>query len=550
MIHNALVEKMTRVSETPTFELTHRPWIPAQFLDGSEREVSLIGVFHEARRIRRLAAEMPTQEFALLRLLVAITHDALRGPKDFETWEELWHSPSPFAPVPGYLCAYRERFDLLHPSTPFFQVASLRTAKGDIASLNRIVADVPNGDPFFTMRFPGVDRLGFAEAARWLVHAHAFDPSGIKSGAIDDPRVKSGKGYPQGVAWAGNLGGVMVEADTLHETLLLHLIAAGTAGQHHDPRDRPAWRASVPSGPDAAFDLVERPYGVRDLYTWQSRRVRLHFDAEGVYGVVHAYGDPLEPHNRHKAEPMSGWRRSRTQEAKRGEPLVYMPREHDPVHRAWRGLTGLLVGARRTTPPQERPEYLRPGLIDWISRLSTHGALPPKRLIGVRIVGAWYGTQQSVIDGTVDDRVVIPAVLLHEGGEQFRRTVIGALSDMDTAVAALGHLAADLAHASGSRRAPVQAAAQDLGFDALDAPLRNWLREIGESSDPCEHRRRWAHRLCALVTELAEDLLTNRGFNVRQGRDHESHNGPSPRDDTAAEERFRTVLQRVLALRA
>ncbi|MGV7400563.1 type I-E CRISPR-associated protein Cse1/CasA, partial [Mycobacterium kansasii] len=87
--------------------------------------------------------------------------------------------------------------DLFDPVAPFFQVAGLRTAKDDVFSLDRIVADVPNGEPLFTTR-SGADlaRMAPAEAARWLVHAHAFDPSGIKSGALGDDTVKGGKGYP------------------------------------------------------------------------------------------------------------------------------------------------------------------------------------------------------------------------------------------------------------------------------------------------------------------------------------------------------------------
>ena len=175
----------------------------------------------------------------------------------------------------AYLDQHRERFDLLHPVTPFFQVAGLRTAKDEIASLNRIVADVPNGEAFFTMRACGADRLQFGEAARWVVHAQAFDPSGIKSGAVGDPRVKGGKGYPLGVAWAGNLGGVLAEGTTLRETLLLNLIAADTTTLRAQEDDRPAWRRE-PCGPAEAKDLVFRPSGLRDLYTWQSRRLRLH----------------------------------------------------------------------------------------------------------------------------------------------------------------------------------------------------------------------------------------------------------------------------------
>lgn len=541
-------------TEAPSFDLSNRPWLPVQLTNGSERELSLLEVFDQAGGIRRLVGDLPTQEFALIRLLLAILHDALGdgpekglAPADPEAWEELWLAEAPFAPVAGYLDRYRDRFDLLHPERPFFQVAELRTAKDEISSLNRVVADVPNGDPFFSMRRPGVDRLGFAEAARWLVHAQAFDSSGIKSGAVDDPRVKAGKGYPQGLAWAGNLGGVLIEGDTLRETLLLNLMSADTAGRHTDRADRPAWRAE-PCGPTEAKDLSQRPYGVRDLYTWQSRRVRLHHDTDGVHGVVLAYGDRLEPHNKQRYEPMTGWRRSPAQEKKRREPLVYLPQEHDPSRMAWRGLKGLLAGQEQgTAMRQDGAQRLTPGMVEWVARLATEGFLPHRHLIRTRVVGAKYGTQQSVIDEVVDDGVLMPVVLLHRDDQRYGQRALDALKDAEGAVEALGDLAADLALAVGSEPEPRKNAARDLGFGTLDTPYRRWLRELGAAPDPDQQRDRWRRDLRRIVGDLGAGLLDDTGIAGWEGRVVEARGGPRWLNDAAAESRFRTRLSRLLA---
>ncbi|BBA99031.1 putative CRISPR-associated helicase [Actinacidiphila reveromycinica] len=540
---------------TPAFDLTNRPWLPVQFTDGSERELSLLEVFDQARDIRRLVGDLPTQEFALLRLLLAILHDALgdeperaSAPADAEAWEELWLAEdNPFAPAVGYLDRHRGRFDLLHPRQPFFQVAGLRTAKDEIFPLNRLVADVPNGDPFFSMRRPGVDRLGFAEAARWLVHAQAFDPSGIKSGAVGDDRVKAGKGYPLGVAWAGNLGGVLVEGDTLHETLLLNLVAADTAHLRFGASDRPAWRAEQ-CGPAEADDLARRPYGLRDLYTWQSRRIRLHHDADGVHGVVLAYGDPLEPHNKHGYEPMTRWRRSPAQEKKRGEPLVYLPQEHDPAQMAWRGLKGLLTARDEGAGQrQDAAARLRPRVVEWIARLTTEGFLPRHHLIRTRVVGARYGTQQSVIDEVVDDGVLMSVVLLHQGDDRYGHAAVNAMGDAENAVRTLGELAADLAVASGADPEPRRNAAHDLGFGTLDTQYRRWLRALGAAPDPYEERARWKRQLYRTVLDLGAGLLDDTGLAAWEGRVVDGRGGSRWLNDTAAELRFRTRLNQLLA---
>ncbi|MFE3768229.1 type I-E CRISPR-associated protein Cse1/CasA [Streptomyces sp. NPDC059122] len=209
----------------PSVDLVSMPWLPVQRTDGTVTEVSLLGLFELAASLRRLVGDVPTQEMSLLRMLLAIVCDTLDGPAEVEDREDPWLSDDPFSAVPGYLERHRERFDLFHPERPFYQVADLRTAKGEVAPLSRIVADVPVGEPFFAMRRPGVDALSCAEATRWLVHAHAYDTSGIKSAMVDDERGRSGKAYPLGVGTLDNLRGVFAEGDTLRKTLLLSLIA-------------------------------------------------------------------------------------------------------------------------------------------------------------------------------------------------------------------------------------------------------------------------------------------------------------------------------------
>jgi CRISPR system Cascade subunit CasA len=514
-------EKLTTEGEL-SFDLTSRPWVPVQRDDGTQDELSLREVFAEAGSLRRLVGDLPTQEFALLRLLLAVAHDALDGPGDREDWSELWADQGCFEPVAGYLDEHRERFDLLHPMAPFFQVAGLRTARDEVFSLNRIVADVPNGEPFFSSRQPTVRRLDFAEAARWVVHAHAYDTSGIKTGVDGDDRARGGKVYPLGVGWAGTLGGVFAEGDTLRETLLLNLIAADTGGPLHAD-DRPAWRRPQ-SGPGAAGG--RRPTGVRDLYTWQTRRLRLHFDADGAHGVVLGYGDPLPAHTMRGSEPMTAWRRSRAQERKRGEALVYLPREHDPSRSAWRGLAALIANRAEAAQGSEAPPMLRPGVFEWIGRLVTEGALRPGFLIRARVIGPVYGTQQSVIDEIVDDRLTMAVVLLHERDRAYARQAIGAVSDADDAVRALGDLATDLARASGGDQEGPRATARDLGFGALDGPYRAWLGRVAEVEDPHAHRRTWQREAYRVVAGLGDQLMADAGDAAWQGRIVEAKYGP------------------------
>jgi hypothetical protein len=181
--------------------------------------------------------------------------------------------------------------------------------------------------------------IGFAEAARWLVHCHAFDASGIKSGAKGDDRVKGARGYPIGPGCCGRYGGVYASGENLRETLLLNLIATETEYVRFKDEDRPVWErepqtAAIERRPGHDDEWPSgRPLGPLDLYTWQSRRVRFHFDEDGVTGALVCQGDKMHAANMQLVEPFTAWRRSPAQEKKLKQPV-------------WPSVGGAAVGAR------------------------------------------------------------------------------------------------------------------------------------------------------------------------------------------------------------
>ncbi|RLV78600.1 type I-E CRISPR-associated protein Cse1/CasA [Streptomyces rapamycinicus] len=539
----------------PSFDLVSAPWLPVQRGDGTVEEVSLLGLFEQADSLRRLVGDVPTQEIALLRMMLAILYDALDGPAEVEDWEDLWLSSNAFSAVPAYLEQHRDRFNLFDPERPFYQVAGLRTEKGEVAPLSRIVADVPVGEPFFAMRRPGVASLSYAEAARWLVHAHAYDTSGIKSAMVNDERAKAGKVYPLGVGTLGNLGGILAEGATLRETLLLNLIALEEAGAEADSRageDMPVWRRSAPLGAGERKHASGPPHpaGLRDLYTWQSRRIRLHAEGGVVTGVVLGYGDPLTLAEPWKLEPMSGWRRNEAQEKKQGRTPVYTPLRHDPSRAAWRGL-GSLLPARRQVADEgkggEPAPVLRSGIARWFTRVIIASEIDPGTLVRLRFVGTVYGTQQSVIDEIVDDSVLLPVVTLHEANPVFGAAAVDAVSDAEDAVRALGQLAGNLARAAGSAPATPIATARDMGFGALDGPYRAWLKDLLAFPDLEIARQQWRDTVRERLERLSRQLLTSAGPAADEGRLIDAPGqGGQLMDAGRAELWFRARLHKVL----
>ncbi|MEU7022205.1 type I-E CRISPR-associated protein Cse1/CasA [Streptomyces sp. NPDC046203] len=522
-------EASAEIAGPPTFNLADDPWIPVQRTDGGEVvELSLRDVFARAGELRGIVGDVPTQDLALLRLALAVLYDALDGPVDLDAWVDLWEETDPFAEAVEYLDRHSASFGLLDDERPFFQVPGLRTEKGDVAPLSRIVADVPTGSALFSMRRPGVERLSFAEAARWLVHAHAFDVSGIKSAMRDDARGKAGKVYPLGVGSLGSLGGVFAEGGTLRDTLLLNLIPfenayGGSGFADGIADDLPVWRREKPWGPGPRGDQGggPEPAGLRDLYTWQSRRIRLEADGTGVTGVVLGYGDPLLQESPWLLEPMSAWRRSPTQEKKRQRSVFYVPRRHDPRRSAWRGLEALLPARRsgEAAGSDGAPAALPPRVVRWITEAITEAGVTPDTLVRLRTVGLEYGTQQSVVDEIAADAVVLPVVALHADNPVFGAAAVDAVHDAEQAVKALGSLAANLVLASGGERADQAAeTVRDLGYGALDGPYRAWLRQLAHQTDLLTARKQWRETASRNIRRLARQEIRSAGPAAMEGR--------------------------------
>lgn len=495
-----------------TFNLLHEPWLTVLRTDGGADEVSLLDAFRQGEAIRCLTGELPTQVFALHRLMLAILHRAVPVETPGHWAQVRADRAGMLADVEEYLLEFEDRFDLFHPSRPFFQVSDLRTAKDEVSGLERLIADIPNGHQFLTTRGGrGLRLITAAEAARWLVHVHAYDTSGIKSGTLGHPQAKNGKAYPAPVGWAGQLGGIEVLGANLSETLLRNLVGTATSGVlvTHDPeRDVPPWERA----PDDGQPREPEPTGLVDLFTRQSRRVRLIGDRDGVTGVVLTYGDRVTPQDRHRLEPLSQWRFSEPQSKKFGRD-TYMPSEHRTDRAFWRGLAALLPLTDVTrTAGKDQKEHFRPAVLTWNDRLRVEGLLPPGGIVRVHAVGQVYGTQSAVVDDLVDDTLDIPADLLAEENHTLHATALNAVRSTEDAVYALRNLARNVAAAAGDG-APDGAGerAGEALYADIDLPFRTWLASLTVEETSDDALARWHRTARPLVMRHHDEIVESAG---------------------------------------
>ncbi|WP_424936075.1 MULTISPECIES: type I-E CRISPR-associated protein Cse1/CasA [Bacteria] len=519
-----------------SFDLLEQPWIPVRYLDGRATEVSIRSAFRDAAQIREIDGELPTQTFALTRLLLAILYRASYDEENdvwHDDWATWWRDGLPIADIDDYLDEFSDRFDLFHPERPFFQVSDLRTPSGDVKDTAPLIFDLPSNNRLFTTRAGEESmRLPFAEAARWLVNAQAFDASGIKSGAVGDDRVKGGRGYPIGLAWSGLLGGVLAEGGNLHETLLLNFVRPGAGIDAQGRRDLPPWEDSEPD--TAAVRHALAPAGPVRLFTWQSRRIRLAAEGDRVVGCVLANGDALTPQNRQNFEPMSSWRYSEPQTKKAGVP-TYMPREHLPGRAFWRGIGDLLAEKKdgRTLPPA----ILGSAMI----RIDEIGA---KRRIRLRAVGVVYGSNNSVVDEIIDDRLTVALSLLRRDRPALASIAESAVTVADLGVRALRNLAENLARAAGGEGAGARDRADATAYAQLDGLYREWLATLDDDTDPEAAIATWREDAHRLLRRLGADLVRDASPAAWTGREVQGRLLNTPR----AEGMFLAALNKTFAI--
>ncbi|WP_313770408.1 type I-E CRISPR-associated protein Cse1/CasA [Corynebacterium anserum] len=399
------------------FSLLDDPWI--QIVD-SDDELKLVGIrdiFTGEVKAVRLQGESPAQDYAVMRLLLAIfwrshSDEARVMPGktfNFADWfartRKRLLSKGADKAVLEYLDKYSDRFELFDSTAPFMQVAGLHVKSGEAKHITTIVPE--SQSDYFSMRAGRArDTLTFAEAARWLVYVQAYDYSGIKSGAVGDTRVKGGRGYPIGTGWTGMTGGTLVMGGNLLDTLILNTVQESLT----NPDDRPVWER-VADGPDVRSSKGEKnePQGPADLATWQSRRVLLHNDGDKVVGVVVCNGDKIPDAGANVlADPMTPYRYSSNKSKKNLD--VYYPRPYDVERTMWRSLDSLVVAETDGGFSGKEKAPKRPGILSNLAQLSQQIEGLPS-VLNVELFSVEYGPQSSSVATTYAARMSLPVVI-------------------------------------------------------------------------------------------------------------------------------------------
>ena len=521
--------------KNPEYNLLDEPWIPVRLVDGTITDVGLLELLRRTTDIADLACELPTQSIAIQRLLLAIAY-RVATPRDARDWARQWDDGAPTEQMIEYLEQWRDRFYLFGGRFPFMQVADLRTAKDAVSGLEKLIADVPNGEQFFTTRHGrALACIPPSEAARWLVHAQAYDPSGIRSGAVGDSQVKGGKGYPIGPAWCGHLGLVWLKGQDLDETLVLNLIPASTAALRGVDSSTEwgacSWEVSEPEtsvrGDYSLLDPAGTPreLSIPRLLTWHSRRIRLVGDSSGVTGVVLAQGDKLAPQEMRLYEAQSLWRYS-TPQSKKFKTDVYMPRKFEAGRALWRNLPGTLptVITVQGVDKQPKQEFLPSATLSFhyqLDNASIQTSYP--KVMRIQAVGVTYGPQESTFEDIYSDELTLSVAVMRVEREDLSAEIDRQVRLTEDVARDVGNLAANLARAAGESGDGASDGARDrakeLFFSAVDNDFRAWLTQVDGLESARDVGRRWERTLRQHATDIQTELVRGASSSAIIGRD-------------------------------
>jgi len=504
------------------FNLLDEPWIRVMTEDCTVVERSLMQVLLNSHRYQRLAGELPTQDVALLRLLLAILQTVFyrvdpEGEDDpiedraaaIRRWQALWNAGRfPEQPIRTYLETWKDRFWLFHPEHPFYQVpAAAVGTKFKASKLNGELSESAHKMRLFPLR-DGEEKetLSYAEAARWLVTLIGFDDS-----------ASTKKETGTGTGWLGDRVNVYAIGENLFETLMLNLVFLKD-GRYVWAENMPAWEQ--PTMTTAKKREIPLPDNQAELLTLQSRRLILSREENRVTGFSSTGGDFFGKEGRVNAfsEQMTLWRAGKT--PKNAVPQ-FVPASVDPWRQMWRDFE-VILGRREDTHI--------PGVVAWLTELRRKNVIP-RKYVHIASVGVTYDAKKGSIADIISDHLDFQMSLLDAAGELWIVLVGGEIHLIDKVARALGALAEGLYLAQGGQldgagkkaRQSQRDEGMRLLYAAVDLPFREWLAHIGAQHGDDENTRAqeqqcWRSIVFRIADNLGREMVRDAGTAAFTGR--------------------------------
>ncbi len=525
------------------FNLLEEPWVRVMRPDCAVAEVSLAEALLNAHEYVDLAGEMPTQDAAVLRVLLALlfavfTRVDAEGreapfvrPKDaIARWREIWTlGRFPEKPLRDYFARWHDRFWLFDPDYPFFQVSdkawpykkadNLIGTQGNVAKLNGEIFE-GNKTRLFRCALDN-DGLTYTQSARWLISLMAWDDTALKPKQEGLPSAKTG--------WLGQLGYIQAQGGTLFETLMLNLTLLKDGAQKWDtkvcPEDKylicPCWELEKTRSGERL--VIPQPKTPAALYTTQSRRIHLHRQSGKVDSFLLLGGDSFQQEDNRGTflhEQMTQW--GIAKEGEKNGPARFEPKRHDATKQFWREFS-------TTFAQKEKKTGKLPGIVAWFIALQRSGILSKDKQATFRICSIQYKKDaSSTVYDFFWDQLRFHARLLRKTNAYIgvRTRIVEEIRLLCEEVAsAVGWLGHNLDVAAGTKEKVPVRKMNNAGREAMaqfyhriDRPFRQWLEKLDPAGDVDVAIDTWRTMARNVALALGEELVQATGQIAFVGR--------------------------------
>ncbi|WP_304263743.1 type I-E CRISPR-associated protein Cse1/CasA [Kallipyga massiliensis] len=524
------------------FNLLREAWIPVITENGENKEYSLLDVFRQANRIKTLSGDMPTQSFAILRILEAvlqtvftrydgegrvyedlelndlhqpsteerdeILEDGMYSQDLLECWKNLWRKKEFPAILYEYLEDWEEHFYLFDEEFPFFQVREedvasdkLNKAKaGSISgkNINRLISESGNKTALFSPRHESMnnkDLLNEGELTRWLITFQSYT-------GLSDKTIFGKNKYKASKGWLFDIGGLYFQGSNLYDTLLLNLVLK------HPEREpaileKPCWEYPPQEVVRRSFS-ADRMNNLSELYTAWSRAIYIDPETKMTdpfsFDVVKL---PDIDHVNQFLEPMTLWRFNQSGENK-GQ---FTPRKHQVNRSLWRSF-GLLVEDYF----DEKEENHQPGIMQWYRTIQEEVGDRDLYLVAISMESDGNATSWVPVDEIYDYLLINSQVLADMRESGWMGRIYATVEKTKKVISTVyGLYIRDVKEIRNISSADYVSQKVEELYYLVDQPFRDWLGGIRKDDDKEETISKWYSELKRLVKREAEDLAAHSG---------------------------------------
>lgn len=486
------------------YNIIDEPWICVKTDDCKVVEVSLKEAILNANSYVELSGETKTQDFAILRLILAIMHtvfsrydedgnelDISENTQDLLTdrWKNIWNLKHiPPVPIEKYLSKWYDRFWLFSDEYPFYQATSVNGENGKPYDTSKMIGSLSESGHkprLFSDRFHEGRLLSYSEATRWLLHLNCFDDIASKN-----PTPKK--------TWVSQLGLIAVKGKNLFETIMLNY----NPELDEESFQKPSWEQD--NNHIEYNRSIAVPNNQAELLSLMSRRIYLHRENSLVNGYYIKGGDYFEEQD--IDEQMTLWK---SYKEKRNSDFKFKPKLYDTSKKIWQEF-GIITNTYYKEDNKE--ERIRcSGVIHWIELLKDYEILSEDYIVNLSLASVIYNYGQAaslpVID-LVSDSLTFHSELLMEAGGFWNDIIKREIERCESVAKQLVILNQELKQSAGASDSISNSDIKVQFYDKIDRVFRVWLFELNPNK---QNKDDYKESYCKLLEVQVYNIAVSLG---------------------------------------